>query len=61
MSMPQVDKVWGEPEQVKNVTLFSNAGRSGGVQWLYSDGAPVVFRDGKASRFHRTKNRGTNR
>jgi hypothetical protein len=61
MSMAQVEQVWGKPERVKNVTLLSNAGRSGGVEWLYGDGASVVFRDGKASRFHRTKNRGTNR
>jgi hypothetical protein len=61
MSMAQVEKIWGKPEQVKKVTLLSNAGRSGGVEWLYSDGASVMFRDGEATRFHRTKNRGTSR
>ncbi|MGO9312350.1 MAG: hypothetical protein ACLQDI_06390 [Syntrophobacteraceae bacterium] len=61
MSMAQVEQVWGKPAQVKKVTLLSNTGRSGGVEWIYSDGASVVFRDGEAARFHGTKNRGTRR
>ncbi len=61
MSMAQVEQVWGKPEQVKKVTLLSNTGRSGGVEWLYSDGASVVFQDGGAARFHGTKSRGTRR
>jgi len=61
MAMAQVEQIWGKPDQVKKVTLLSNAGRSGGVEWLYSDGASVVFQDGEATRFHGTKNRGTRR
>ena len=42
MSMDQVEQVWGKPERERKVILFSNAGRTSGIEWSYNDGGSVI-------------------
>ncbi len=57
MSMDQVEQVWGKPELERKVMLISNAGRTSGIEWSYSDGASVIFLNGEATRLKSTGTR----
>lgn len=57
MSMDQVEQVWGKPERERKVILFSNAGRTSGIEWSYSDGGSVIFRNGEVTRLKGTGTR----
>jgi hypothetical protein len=57
MSMDQVEQVWGKPELERKVMLISNAGRAGGIEWSYSDGASAIFLNGEVTRLKGTGTR----
>jgi hypothetical protein len=57
MSMDQVEQVWGKPELERKVILISNAGRAGGIEWSFSDGASVIFLNGEVTRLKSTGTR----
>ena len=59
MSMDQVEQVWGKPELERKATLISNGGRSSGIEWVYSDGASVIFLNGEVTRLKGTGTRRT--
>ena len=57
MSMDQVEQVWGKPELERKVILISNAGRTSGIEWSYSDGVSVIFLNGEVTRLKGTGTR----
>jgi len=57
MSMDQVEQVWGKPELERKVILISNAGRTSGIEWSYSDGVSVIFLNGEVTRLKGTRTR----
>jgi hypothetical protein len=59
MSVDQVEQVWGKPELERKATLISNGGRSSGIEWVYSDGASVIFLNGEVTRLKGTGTRRT--